>query len=86
MTRVPALLGADYDDAADLPSSLDLRSTKRRRAQRELEVAEAAGDADVAELMWWQLGLLDLILAPQGSISPLGGSTIRMPLITGSRR
>ena len=72
MTRIPALLGAPYDDAADLPSSLDSRA-KRLRARHELEIAEAAGDGDIAELMWWEMGLLDLVLAPQGSTSPYGG-------------
>lgn len=72
MTIIPAALGAEYDDATALPSSVD-RTPKRRRAQRELERAESAGDAAVAEVMWWEIGLLDLVLAPDGNTSPYRG-------------
>lgn len=73
MTRTPSLLGVDYDAAAQLPDGLDHHRAKRSRALRELERAEQAGEGDVVELMWWELGLIDLVLAPEEGTSPYGG-------------
>lgn len=73
MTTTPTLLGTGYDDPVNLPSSVDDRREKRLRAQREMERAAAAGQAEVAETMWWEMGLLDLVLAPDGDTSPYRG-------------
>jgi hypothetical protein len=65
MTRTPSLLGVDYDAAAQLPDGLDHYRAKRSRALRELECAEQAGEGDVVKSIWWELGLIDLVLAPE---------------------
>jgi len=73
MTLTPSLLGTDYDAPAELPVGTDHYSAKRSRALRELERAEQAGEQKVEEVMWWELALIDLTLAPEEGTSPYGG-------------
>ncbi len=73
MTRIPSLLGNDYDSPASLPDGTDVYKPKRDIALAELRRAEAAGEADIVELMHWELGLIDLVLAPGDGVSPYGG-------------
>jgi hypothetical protein len=69
MTRTPEILGSEYDAPAKLPERL-AHYEKRGIALAELERAEANGDSTTAELMYWELGLLDLLLSPPKDVSP----------------
>lgn len=73
MTRTPVILGPEYDAPAKLPDSLHRYQPKRQRALAELDRAEAAEEAEIAQLMFWELGIIDLILAPtEDNASPYG--------------
>jgi hypothetical protein len=66
------VLGPDYDTPAELPDGLDHYEPKRRLALAELQRAEAEGDGEVIDLMSWELGLVDLLIAPLRDVSIFG--------------
>jgi hypothetical protein len=79
MTRTPEILGSEYDAPAKLPERL-AHYEKRGIALAELERAEANGDSTTAELMYWELGLLDLLLSPPKDVSPYHRGPTRFTL------
>ncbi len=75
MTRTPTILGPAYDAPAQLAADLRINGAKRAMARAELDRAEAAGDADAARLMRWELGLIDLVPTAAEGVSPYRGGT-----------
>jgi hypothetical protein len=73
MTRISAMLGPEYDGPADLPDHLNLYTAKRDLALARLNLAEEERDAEVAQVMKWELGMLDLVMAPAEGTSPYRG-------------
>jgi hypothetical protein len=69
VTRIPEILGSGYDLPALLPRGLSHYS-KRDTALAALKRAEADGDGETARLLTWELGILDLVLAPADGTSP----------------
>lgn len=72
MTRIPEILGPDYDSPANLPESLAYYR-KQRIVGGALKRAETTGDAATVELLNWELGILTLSLAPSENVSPFQG-------------
>jgi uncharacterized protein DUF4209 len=75
VTRTPAILGPAYDAPAQLAADLRLNGAKRAMVRAELDRADAAGDAEAARLMRWELGLIDLVPTAAEGFSPYRGGT-----------
>jgi len=75
VTRTPTILGPAYDAPAHLPADLRINGEKRALALAELNRAEAAGDAEAARLMRWELGVIDLVPIGAEKVSPYRGAT-----------
>lgn len=73
MTQIPELLGLGYDAPAKLPDGIDLYQPKRQRALARLLAAEADGAAEIIRILRWELGLLDLTIAPADGVSAYRG-------------
>jgi uncharacterized protein DUF4209 len=75
MTRTAEILGSNYDAPAQLPERLEHYEPKRGFALAALKRTEAEGDAGAVEVLYWELGLLDLWLSSAKDVSPYRGCT-----------
>jgi len=75
VTRTSTILGPAYDAPAQLAADLRINGAKRAMVRAELDRAEAAGDAEAARLMRWELGLIDLMPTAAEGVSPYRGGT-----------
>lgn len=74
MTRTPEILGPEYDAPARFPDGTEYYTPKGDLAAEGLRRAEEAGDADIVELMQWELAILNVLLAPAEGVSPYHGT------------
>lgn len=70
MTRTPAILGAEYDAPAQLAANLYVDGAKRGLIHAALQRAEEAADAESAQLMLWELAMLNLLPMTRNETSP----------------
>lgn len=74
MTRIPQLLGSEYDALAVLPDDAGMYHSKRNIALAGLRRAEKDRDNEGARVLLWELGIHDLVLVPADGMSSYRGA------------
>lgn len=74
MTKIPSILGPAHDAPVKPLASLDANGHKRALVLHRLNAAIEEGDTEIERLMYWELGLLDLVPTPAPTFSIFRGS------------